>query len=79
MPELWQLDAAALAKAVRDGEASAREVVDAHLARIEALEPDVHAFITLDPRAGARAGRRGRPRPARTRSRSARWPASRPR
>jgi aspartyl-tRNA(Asn)/glutamyl-tRNA(Gln) amidotransferase subunit A len=49
VPELWQLDAAALAKAVRDGEASAREIVDAHLARIEALEPDVHAFITLTP------------------------------
>ena len=49
MAELWQLDAAALAKAVRDGEASAREVVDAHLARIEAVEEDVHAFITLTP------------------------------
>ncbi|HJR19383.1 MAG TPA: Asp-tRNA(Asn)/Glu-tRNA(Gln) amidotransferase subunit GatA [Actinomycetota bacterium] len=65
MPELWQLDAAALAKAVRDGEVSAREVVDAHLARIDAVEPDVHAFITLTPElARAQAGEVDRKRAA---------------
>jgi aspartyl-tRNA(Asn)/glutamyl-tRNA(Gln) amidotransferase subunit A len=47
--ELWELDAASLARVVAAGEASAREAVDAHLARIEALEPEVHAFITVTP------------------------------
>jgi aspartyl-tRNA(Asn)/glutamyl-tRNA(Gln) amidotransferase subunit A len=47
--ELWQLDAVALAGAVAGGEASAREVVDAHLARIASLEPEIHAFITPTP------------------------------
>ena len=49
MPELWQMDAVSLARAVASGEASAREVVDAHLARIDALEPEIHAFITVTP------------------------------
>lgn len=34
-----------LAAAVRTGERSAREVVDGYLARIEAVDPDVHAFL----------------------------------
>ncbi len=33
--ELWQLSALTLAEMARLGEASAREVVDAHLARID--------------------------------------------
>jgi aspartyl-tRNA(Asn)/glutamyl-tRNA(Gln) amidotransferase subunit A len=42
--------AAAIAAAVRSGERSAREVLDEHLARIEAREGDVHAFnlVTTD-------------------------------
>jgi aspartyl-tRNA(Asn)/glutamyl-tRNA(Gln) amidotransferase subunit A len=47
--ELWELDAAEIARTVTSGEASAADVVDAHLARIEALEPEVHAFITRTP------------------------------
>ena len=49
MAELWELDAADLAKAIAAGEASAVDAVNTHLARIEALEPEVHAFITLTP------------------------------
>src|SRR6056297_174766 len=59
MSELLTKSAAELAAAVRAGEVSAREVVDAHLARIEAVdggagydadavgERDVHAFLTV--------------------------------
>lgn len=59
MTELIQKSAAELAAAVRSGETSAREVVDAHLARIEEVdgnagydadavgESDVHAFLTV--------------------------------
>jgi aspartyl-tRNA(Asn)/glutamyl-tRNA(Gln) amidotransferase subunit A len=49
VPELWQLDATEIARTVGSGEASATEVVEAHVARIEALEPEIHAFITLTP------------------------------
>ncbi|MFY9586535.1 MAG: amidase family protein, partial [Actinomycetota bacterium] len=47
MAELWQLDASTIARAVATGEASARDVVDAHLERIEALDAEVHAFLTV--------------------------------
>jgi aspartyl-tRNA(Asn)/glutamyl-tRNA(Gln) amidotransferase subunit A len=50
--------AVAVATAVRAGERSAREVVDAHLARIEAHEGEVHAFnlvLADDARAAADA------------------------
>ena len=42
--------AAAIARAVSAGEVSARAVVDEHLARIAAREPDIHAFnlVTAD-------------------------------
>ncbi len=40
-------DAQAIAAAVRGGEASAVEVVEAHLARIAALEPALHAFLQV--------------------------------
>jgi len=34
---------------LRTGEFSSRELTEAYLARIDALEPDIHAFITLTP------------------------------
>ena len=40
----WE-SAATLAERVRAKQISAREVVDAHLARIDAVEPTVHAFL----------------------------------
>ncbi|MEA2178955.1 MAG: amidase, partial [Solirubrobacteraceae bacterium] len=47
MSELWQLPATEIARLVRTGQASAREVVDAHLDRIEAVEPHLNAFAEL--------------------------------
>src|SRR5579871_4582456 len=45
MAELFRMSAAEIAGAVRDGEVSAAEVTDAHLARIEQVDPRVHAFL----------------------------------
>jgi aspartyl-tRNA(Asn)/glutamyl-tRNA(Gln) amidotransferase subunit A len=42
-----------IAKSVQSGKTSAREVVDASLARIEAIDGRLQAFLTVDPR-GAR-------------------------
>src|SRR5215469_13304694 len=44
-PELTRLTAADIAAAVASGEVSAVEVTQAHLDRIVAVEPDVHAFL----------------------------------
>src|SRR5688500_7128583 len=38
-----------LARLVRDGELTARELVEASLERIEALQPELNAFLHLDP------------------------------
>jgi len=43
--ELFRMSAAEIAAAVRDGGVSAAEVTEAHLARIEEVEPQVHAFL----------------------------------
>jgi len=47
--ELWELSAAELGTMIARNEPSAREVVDAHLSRIEALDESVNAFLTLTP------------------------------
>ncbi|HVL90668.1 MAG TPA: Asp-tRNA(Asn)/Glu-tRNA(Gln) amidotransferase subunit GatA [Actinomycetota bacterium] len=47
MSDLWRLDGATLAAMIAGGEVSAAEVADAHLARIEATDPDVHAMLTV--------------------------------
>ncbi len=48
MGDLWQLGAADLAAAIRDRSVSSRDVVDAHLARIEAVNPKLNAVtVTL--------------------------------
>ena len=52
--ELHEMTAADLAFAVRTGQASAREVVDDHLARIEALDERVGGFLEVTAE-GARA------------------------
>ena len=44
--DLCFLDATELARRIRDRETSAAEVVDAHLVRIDALDPLLHAVIT---------------------------------
>src|SRR5262245_62488556 len=43
--ELTRLTAAAIAPAIRDGEVTAAEVTDAHLARIDEVDPSVRAFL----------------------------------
>src|SRR6516225_1865561 len=52
MAELFRMSAAGIAAAVRGGEVSAAEVTDAHLARIEQVDPQVRAFLHV---AGDRA------------------------
>lgn len=46
MTELWRRRAVDLAAMLAAGEVSAREVLDAHLARIEAVDPTVNAIVT---------------------------------
>ena len=52
--ELWLQTATALGARIRDHEVSAAEVMRAHLARIDAVNPDLNAIVTLD-REGALA------------------------
>ena len=47
MADLTRADATALSAMFRSGEASATEIAAAHLARIEATEPRLHAFVTV--------------------------------
>ncbi len=47
IPELCRLSARALAERYRSGELSPVEVVEAHLAHIEAADPAIHSFITV--------------------------------
>jgi aspartyl-tRNA(Asn)/glutamyl-tRNA(Gln) amidotransferase subunit A len=48
MTDLTRLSAAEVAATIAAGEASAREVTQAHLDRIEAVDPQVHAFLQVD-------------------------------
>lgn len=45
--DLTQLSLTQQAGLLRDGECSSREIIDAHLARIERLDPKLHAFIDV--------------------------------
>ena len=45
MNAIWQLDATDTAALIRAGRLSAREVVDAHLARLDAVNPKLHAVV----------------------------------
>jgi aspartyl-tRNA(Asn)/glutamyl-tRNA(Gln) amidotransferase subunit A len=47
--ELWKLDAVALTELVRDRKVSATELATAAMARIERLDPTLHAFCTPTP------------------------------
>ncbi|MCB0109322.1 MAG: hypothetical protein KDE53_25540, partial [Caldilineaceae bacterium] len=56
--ELYFRTATDLARAIRAKELSAVEVMEAHLAQIDRVNPTVNAVVTLDPalaRAGAKA------------------------
>ena len=48
-----------MAEQVRGGEISPVELVDAHLARIEQVNPKLNAFVTRGCGARARAGQGG--------------------
>ncbi len=49
MSELWRKSAVEMAALIREGEVSSREVVQAHLDRIKAVNPDVNAIVRLLP------------------------------
>ncbi len=56
--ELCYMSAGNLARLIRDRQVSPVEVIDAHLARIEATEPTLNSFITLLPDHAREAARR---------------------
>jgi amidase len=56
--DLCSLTAVSLARMLRRGEVSAVEVLEAHLARIEAVNPDVNAIVTLVPERAWETARR---------------------
>ena len=62
MDDSWydELDGTGLAAAIRAGDVTAAEVVDAAIARIEAVDPLVHALVA------ERSTRRGPRRPLRS-------------
>ena len=47
--ELWQESATSLAQLIRSGRTSSREVVEAHLARIDAVNGAVNAVVDVRP------------------------------
>ncbi|MEA2558091.1 MAG: amidase, partial [Actinomycetota bacterium] len=49
MQDLWKLPATELARLLSERTVSAREVLVAHLARIEEVNPTVNAIVTLVP------------------------------
>jgi amidase len=49
MSELWRKNAVELAAMIRDREVSSREVVQAHLDRVAAVNPDLNAIVRLLP------------------------------
>src|ERR1700733_13997549 len=55
--QICGMDAVALAKAIRTKELSPVEVVEAHLARMEVLEPSIHAFCTITSQAAREQAR----------------------
>ncbi len=48
-PELWQYSALELAAKIKNGEVSSREVAQAHLDRIEEVNPRVNAVVEVRP------------------------------
>src|ERR1700716_3540236 len=48
MPELTSLPAVVLAEQIRNRKLSPLEIIEAHLSRIEQLNPKLNAFVHLD-------------------------------
>ena len=57
MPELTLLSAAAVAEGIRHKKFSAAELVEAHLARIQRLNPKLNAFVQVDAEGALRQAR----------------------
>src|SRR5690349_23580710 len=57
MTDLWQRTATDLAGLIRRREVSPAEVVQAHLDRIAAVNPQINAIVTLDPEGALAAAR----------------------
>jgi aspartyl-tRNA(Asn)/glutamyl-tRNA(Gln) amidotransferase subunit A len=57
MSDVTRMTAAALGRALAAGEVSAVEATTAHLARIEAAEPKIHAFLHVDTEGALEAAR----------------------
>src|SRR4051812_34003527 len=57
MGDVTRLSALAIADAIRRREISALEVADAHLERIEKLNPQINAFVHVDPESTRRDAR----------------------
>ena len=49
MEDLWRESALSLAQLIRGGEVTSREVVESHLARIEAVNASVNAIVEVRP------------------------------
>ena len=45
--ELWRMSAKELAEAIRTKQVSTRDVIEAHLRRIEAVNPSINAVVIL--------------------------------
>ena len=53
--ELWRMSATDLAEAIRSRQTSSQEVIQAHLRRIEAVNPSINAVTGRPRRAGPRS------------------------
>ena len=60
--ELWRMSATDLAEAIRSRQASSQEVIEAHLRRIEAVNPAVNAVTVVLAEQAARSREGSRPR-----------------
>lgn len=78
MADLIKLTAAEIAAKIAAGELTAVEVTEAHLARIDAVDEKVHAFLHVDREGALAQARAVDEKKAAARS-SARWPVSRSR
>lgn len=58
MDELLERSAVELTRMIRHRQVSSRELVEAHLRRIDEVNPVINAVITLDPEGAMAAARR---------------------
>ena len=72
---LCYLTATELALKIRSGEISAVETMEAHLAQIEKVNPQVNAIVTLLPELALEQARKADEKLARRKARTAAWTA----